>query len=216
MRRALASVALSLGLLAWSTAAHAAQEPRATLVEVTKVSQPTDIASRASDPGLYITQQDGLVVRFDTTTKTKTTALDLTDFTEASGERGLLGIVFHPDGRFVYVNYTDAAGDTVVARYRMRTNGTAITTSRVVLFTLDQPYANHNGGGLAFGPNGRLYIGTGDGGSGVTRNAGHSTARRCSAKSSASTQWHATKRLPHHASGRSDCATRGDSNSTTT
>ena len=165
MRRTLVFVALAFGLVVPPTATHAAQDPRATLVEVTKVSQPTDIASRSGDVGLYITQQDGVVVRFDTTTKTKSTALDLTDFTEASGERGLLGIVFHPDGRFMYVNYTDAAGDTVVARYRMRPNGTAVSTSRVVLFTLDQPYSNHNGGGLAFGPNGRLYIGTGDGGS---------------------------------------------------
>lgn len=166
MRRALVVVALSFGLVAPSTAVRATQDPRATLVEVTKVSQPTDIASRAGDAGLYITQQDGTVVRFDTTSKNKTTALDITDFTQASGERGLLGIVFHPDGRFMYVNYTDAAGDTVVARYRMRNNGTAIASSRAVLFTLDQPYSNHNGGGLAFGPNGRLYIGTGDGGSG--------------------------------------------------
>lgn len=165
MRKTLVVFALSFGLVASSTTVHAAQDPRATLVEVTKVSQPTDIASRAGDTGLYITQQDGTVVRFDTASKAKTTALDLTDFTQASGERGLLGIVFHPDGRFMYVNYTDAAGDTVVARYRMHSNGTAIASSRVVLFTLDQPYSNHNGGGLAFGPNARLYIGTGDGGS---------------------------------------------------
>lgn len=165
MHRALVVFALLFGLAAPSTTVHAAQDPRATLAEVTKVSQPTDIASRSGDTGLYLSQQDGTVVRFDTTTRTKTTALDLTDFTQASGERGLLGIVFHPDGRFMYVNYTDAAGDTVVARYRMRSNGIAIASSRVVLFTLDQPYSNHNGGGLAFGPNSRLYIGTGDGGS---------------------------------------------------
>lgn len=166
MRRTLVVVAVVLGLAAPSTVARAESEPRATLVEVTKVGQPTDIASRAGDAGLYITQQDGVVVRFDTTTGKKSTTLDLTDYTEASGERGLLGLVFHPDGRFMYVNYTDAAGDTVVARYRMRTDGTGVSASRVVLFTLDQPYSNHNGGGLAFGPNGRLYIGTGDGGSG--------------------------------------------------
>lgn len=166
MRRTLFFAALVVGIVAPSAAAHAVQEPRATLVQVTKVDQPTDIASRNGDTGLYITQQDGLVVRFDTASKAKTTALDLTDYTEASGERGLLGIVFHPTGRFMYVNYTDAAGDTVVARYRMRNDGTAIESSRVVLFTLEQPYANHNGGGLSFGPGGRLYVGTGDGGSG--------------------------------------------------
>ena len=143
----------------------AATEPSARLIKVTTVAKPTDIASRAADTGLYIAEQDGRVVRFDTKTKAKSTALDLTGSTGASGERGLLGVVFHPNGRFIYVNYTDDDGDTVVARYRMRANKTADPSSRTVLFTLEQPYANHNGGGLAFGPEGRLYIGTGDGGS---------------------------------------------------
>ncbi|MBM3730589.1 MAG: PQQ-dependent sugar dehydrogenase [Actinobacteria bacterium] len=147
------------------TGATASVDPKARLTAVTTVAKPTDIASRTSDTGLYIAEQDGRVVRFDTKTKVKSTALDVTGLTGASGERGLLGLAFHPNGRFVYVNYTDDAGNTVVARYRMRADNTAEPTSRTVLFTLDQPYANHNGGGLAFGPGGRLYIGTGDGGS---------------------------------------------------
>ena len=146
-------------------AATAAVDPTARLAKITTVAKPTDIASRASDTGLYIAEQDGRVVRFDSKTRVKSTALDLTGRTGASGERGLLGLVFHPNGRFLYVNHTDDDGNTVVARYRMRTNNTADPTSRVVLFTLAQPYANHNGGGLAFGPGGRLYVGTGDGGS---------------------------------------------------
>ncbi|MFM7094932.1 MAG: PQQ-dependent sugar dehydrogenase, partial [Actinomycetota bacterium] len=145
--------------------ATAVTDPTARLTKVTTVTKPTDIASRASDTGLYIAEQDGRVIRFDTKTRAKSTALDLTGRTGASGERGLLGLVFHPNGRFLYVNYTDDDGKTVVARYRMRANNTADPTSRTVLFTLDQPYANHNGGGLAFGPGRRLYIGTGDGGS---------------------------------------------------
>ena len=153
-------VALALG-----EAARADATPTARLIKVTEVSKPTDIASRAGDTGLYITEQDGRVVRYDTKTKSKSTALDLTGATGASGERGLLGIVFHPNGRFLYVNHTDNDGDTVVARYRMRTDKTADPATRTVLFTVEQPYANHNGGGLAFGPGGRLYIGTGDGGS---------------------------------------------------
>lgn len=135
------------------------------LVKVTSVDRPTDITSRARDTGLYITQQDGRVVRFDISTKKTTTVLDLTDATDADGERGLLGLAFHPTGRYLYVNYTDSKGDTVVARYAMRSNNTADIATRTVLFTVDQPYANHNGGGLAFGPGGRLYVGTGDGGS---------------------------------------------------
>lgn len=168
MRRARASLLLVTTFIigvAAPTDATAVVDPTARLTKVTTVTKPTDIASRASDSGLYIAEQDGRVVRFDTKTKAKSTALDLTGLTGASGERGLLGLVFHPNSRFLYVNYTDDDGNTVVARYRMRANNTADPMSRTVLFTLDQSYANHNGGGLAFGPGGRLYIGTGDGGS---------------------------------------------------
>lgn len=168
MRRVRASLFLGVVVFVGAVArssATAVTDPTVRLAKVTTVTKPTDIASRKSDTGLYIAEQDGRVVRFDTKTKAKSTALDLTGRTGASGERGLLGLVFHPNGRFLYVNYTDDDGDTVVARYRMRANKTADPTSRTVLFTVDQPYANHNGGGLAFGPGGRLYIGTGDGGS---------------------------------------------------
>ena len=168
MRRTRASLLLVATLItgvAAPTDATAAVDPTARLSKATTAVKPVDIASRMGDVGLYIAEQDGRVVRFDTKTKAKSTALDLTGRTGASGERGLLGLVFHPNGRFLYVNYTDDDGNTVVARYRMRANNTADPTSRTVLFTLDQPYANHNGGGLAFGPGGRLYIGTGDGGS---------------------------------------------------
>ena len=93
--------------------------------------------------------------------------LDLRDETAPGGEQGLLGLAFHPDyernGR-LFVNYTDLRGDTVVAEYR-RGEGAAPAPERVLL-TIDQPFANHNGGGLAFGPDGFLYIATGDGGGG--------------------------------------------------
>jgi glucose/arabinose dehydrogenase len=158
-------VAAAFVFFAVPAGANPVTEPTARLVKVTTVAKPTDIASRSGDGGLYIAEQDGRIVRFDTKTKSKSTNLDLTGLTGASGERGLLGLAFHPNGQFLYVNYTDDEGDTVVARYRMRANKTADPSSRTVLFTLDQPYANHNGGGLAFGPGDRLYIGTGDGGS---------------------------------------------------
>jgi len=86
-----------------------------------------------------------------------------------ANEQGLLGLAFHPNyarnGHF-YINYTDLNGDTVVARYIVSSDPyRADPDSAEVLITIDQPYANHNGGGIVFGPDGLLYIGMGDGGS---------------------------------------------------
>jgi glucose/arabinose dehydrogenase len=82
----------------------------------------------------------------------------------------LLGLVFHPnypENGLFFVNYTDRSGDTVIARYRVTGDpNVADPSSETVLLRADQPYGNHNGGGLAFGPDGYLYIGLGDGGSG--------------------------------------------------
>jgi glucose/arabinose dehydrogenase len=100
--------------------------------------------------------------------------LDISQRISAGGERGLLGLAFHPDyesnGRF-FVNYTNAEGDTVIAEFTRsgasgRTPALANPDSERILLTIDQPYANHNGGMVAFGADGYLYIGMGDGGSG--------------------------------------------------
>jgi glucose/arabinose dehydrogenase len=95
--------------------------------------------------------------------------LDITDRVGSAGnEQGLLGLVFHPDyevnGQF-YVNYTDLNGNTVIARFTVTDNpDLAAPGSEKVILTQEQPAANHNGGQLAFGPDGYLYIGLGDGG----------------------------------------------------
>ncbi|MBA4371034.1 MAG: glucose dehydrogenase [Coriobacteriaceae bacterium] len=93
--------------------------------------------------------------------------LDISGQVSDGSEQGLLGLAFSPtfeaDGYF-YVDYTDRDGDTVVARYHAA--GDAADRSRPkALLTIDQPYANHNGGMIAFGPDGMLYVGMGDGGS---------------------------------------------------
>ena len=85
-------------------------------------------------------------------------------------EQGLLGLAFDPlygiNGRF-YVSYTDSGGSTVVARYLVSSNpNVAVSTADRIIITAAQPFANHNGGMIAFGPDGFLYIGRGDGGSG--------------------------------------------------
>jgi len=95
--------------------------------------------------------------------------LDLHTIVSCCGERGLLGLAFHPafatNYKF-YVNYTDINGNTVVAEYRRNSlNPDRANGSGRVLLRVTQPYANHNGGMLAFGPDGYLYIGLGDGGS---------------------------------------------------
>ncbi|HEX9013101.1 MAG TPA: PQQ-dependent sugar dehydrogenase [Anaerolineaceae bacterium] len=107
--------------------------------------------------------------------------LDLTSRVTSHGsEQGLLGIAFHPNFRqngFFYVDYTDVNGDTVIARYHAAPGAaTADANSGQVVLHIQQPYPNHNGGQLAFGPDGFLYIGMGDGGSeGDPQNYGQST-----------------------------------------
>jgi glucose/arabinose dehydrogenase len=91
--------------------------------------------------------------------------LDLSDSVSLGGEQGLLGLTFSPDGRYLYVNYTDVDGDTRIVAYAMHGDHAVLTSRRQLLF-VDQPYDNHNGGDLVFGPDGDLYIGLGDGGSG--------------------------------------------------
>src|SRR4029077_8251794 len=96
--------------------------------------------------------------------------LDVPDRITSGGERGLLGLAFHPafacNGRF-FVNYTDEQGDTVVAEYRVSAGDPdrADPNPVAMLLHIDQPFPNHNGGDVVFGPDGMLYIGMGDGGS---------------------------------------------------
>ena len=121
---------------------------------------------------LYVNEQAGRVRIVDKDGSLRSQPfLDISDRIISGGERGLLGLAFHPDfarSHLLYVDYT-AAGDghTVVAEYRAATDGlSADPASERILLTVDQPYANHNGGQLAFGPDGYLYIGLGDGGAG--------------------------------------------------
>jgi glucose/arabinose dehydrogenase len=117
---------------------------------------------------LFVAEQDGRIFVIDGRKVRREPWLDISELTEGAGEQGLLGLAFHPrfedNGRF-FVNYTDNAGDTVIASYRARGQHGADPDSARTLLSFDQPFANHNGGGLAFGPDGYLYIGSGDGGS---------------------------------------------------
>jgi glucose/arabinose dehydrogenase len=123
---------------------------------------------------LFVVEKSGKIriVNRDTNALIGTgTFLDITSLVSTGSEQGLLGLAFDPqyanNGRF-YVSYTDTAGTSVIARYLvdpMNANAALVAADRVIL-TLAQPFENHNGGMIAFGPDGYLYIGFGDGGSG--------------------------------------------------
>ena len=137
---------------------------RIRLVQVATLEQPLAMAVRRGDPALYVAEKTGKVVAIRGGAVDPAPVLDLTGQVSLGGEQGLLGLAFSPSGRFLYVNYTDPSGDTHVSEYAMGERADP-ATRRDILF-VDQPYANHNGGNLAFGPDGYLYIGLGDGGSG--------------------------------------------------
>ena len=95
--------------------------------------------------------------------------MDISDRVNSSGnEQGLLGLAFHPDypaQAKLYVNYTGASGQTVISEFDIISNNSVDTDNEIILLEIDQPFQNHNGGMIAFGPDDNLYIATGDGGS---------------------------------------------------
>ena len=186
LRRSLASALLLAALLFSLPAAGPtlAQEPpdapQAT-IQLQRVAsglvRPVDITAPKGDRGrLFIVEKTGylriVTIVGGVYTLLATPFLNIDPLVGSSGsEQGLLGLAFHPNyasNGYFYVNYTDNAGDTVVARYRVSTGdpNLADPASAQIVLTVDQPYSNHNGGQLQFGPDGYLYIGLGDGGSG--------------------------------------------------
>jgi len=128
------------------------------------------ITGAPGQPGrLFIVQQGGRIRILQNGKLIGRPFLDVSRQIAAGGEQGLLGLAFHPDyarnGRF-YVDYTNRAGDTRVVEYRRASATRANPSSARVLLGVNQPFANHNGGALAFGPDRMLYIALGDGGSG--------------------------------------------------
>jgi len=120
---------------------------------------------------IYVLEQDGIIRVLENNTLLEVPFLDISSKVSTRGsEQGLLGIALDPDflttGEF-YLNYTDRNGDTVIARYFANPDRkTSDVNSEQIILSVDQPYSNHNGGNLVFGPEGYLYVGLGDGGSG--------------------------------------------------
>ena len=131
---------------------------------VVTADQPIALAVRSGDRGLYIAEKTGRVRRWVDGVTDPEPYLDLSGRVSTSGERGLLGITFSPDGGRLVASYTDTDGTSVIASWPA---GDPIDRDdERIHLTLEQPFANHNGGHIAYGPDGHLYIGFGDGGSG--------------------------------------------------
>lgn len=137
---------------------------------VSQLQRPVDL-THAGDERLFVVEQRGLIYVIEEGQILEPPFLDLRERVNNSGnEQGFLGLAFHPDyaqNGFFYVNYTDAGGSTNISRFQVSDNpNQALPESEALVLGIDQPYANHNGGGLIFGPDGFLYIAAGDGGSG--------------------------------------------------
>ncbi len=133
------------------------------------LSSPLYLTSPAGDNRLFVVEQPGRIRIVRSGQLLTQPFLDITAKVASGGERGLLSMAFHPDyahNGFLYVDYTDRNGDTRVERYRVSADANVAdaASSHQILFQA-QPFANHNGGLVRFGPDGRFYIGLGDGGS---------------------------------------------------
>ena len=171
MRRILlVAVALAAFTTGVALAAHEQSERSALrLIRVAKVDQPVHLTAPRSEPNnLYIVERTGRIrVRLGGTLRARP-FLNVSSKLSTGSEQGLLSMAFHPRyarNRLFYINYTDAQGHTRVVEYKSRGLARAPRRTRQILF-VEQPYSNHNGGQIAFGNDGYLYVGMGDGGSG--------------------------------------------------
>jgi glucose/arabinose dehydrogenase len=144
--------------------------PGVSLQQVASGLGPVTSVTNAGDSRLFLTIQTGRIIILENGSPRSQPFLDIHDKISNDGEQGLLSVAFHPrfaDNGFLFVDYTNIQGNTVIARYQVSASNPnqADPASARILLTIDQPYSNHNGGQLQFGPDGDLYIGMGDGGS---------------------------------------------------
>ena len=156
-----------------TTAAPNPRDARFVLTPIADLDAPTAFAVRTGDDTLYVTERSGRVRAIRDGSLDGRAVLDLRDAVRAGGEQGLLGVTFSPDGATMYVDYTNTNGDTRVDAYPMQADGTANRAGRRELLAIDQPEPNHNGGNVVTGPDGMLWIGTGDGGAAGDTGPGH-------------------------------------------
>jgi len=174
-------IAIGLGIWLYSTRTTSTQ-PEVTIPSSPSIAteevrggfaSPTDIASipGSSESRLFVTERSGIIRSIDPSDRETEPQifLDIQQKIQAGGEMGLLGLAFHPDYQtngYLFVNYINKERATVVARYQVPEGSNTVDSStEKIILTLPQPYENHNGGDLAFGSDGYLYISSGDGGS---------------------------------------------------
>jgi glucose/arabinose dehydrogenase len=134
------------------------------LTEIGEFAEPLAMTMRPGDEvTMYIGERGGVVRAISDEDNIE--LLDITDDTNGDGEQGLLGLAISPDGRFMYVSSTRNDGTSAIDEYPFGEDGGLNADARRVVIETAQPFGNHNGGHLAFGPDGMLYIGMGDGGS---------------------------------------------------
>jgi glucose/arabinose dehydrogenase len=145
--------------------------PYAWVPVLSGLEQPVDIQNAGDGSGrLFVVEKPGRIRVIVNGLALADSFLDLRERVGGTGlEQGLLGLAFHPNyagNGYFFVNYTDRNGDTVISRFQVSADdpNRADPQSELVLLRVNQSYPNHNGGGLAFGPDGYLYIGLGDGG----------------------------------------------------
>jgi len=173
MRHVLAITVLAAALAGavWAAAPSPAPATGLGLERVAGgLQDPLYVTAPAGDPRLFIVEQPGRIRVVKDGRLLPAPFLDLTGRVRSGGEQGLLSVAFHPQyarNGWLYVNYTDRRGDTQVERYQVsRDPDRADRASAHRILSVRQPFANHNGGLVMFGPDGMLYVGMGDGGGG--------------------------------------------------
>jgi glucose/arabinose dehydrogenase len=167
--------ACSQGVTSTTTTPASTVAPNATVSYSSRVvgtlEGAVDLVERsAEDNWFYVVSQKGTIERWTRDGQRIDTVLDISAMTSGEGEQGLLGFAIRklPSKTDAFINYTNKDGDTVIAWIAVNEDGTLDNSRSITgtqFLTIEQPYANHNGGGLAIGPDNYLYIGTGDGGS---------------------------------------------------
>jgi glucose/arabinose dehydrogenase len=135
------------------------------LVPVAELEQPVAMATRPGERTLYVAEQVGRVRAIRGGRLDPDPVVDISGKVTAGGEQGLLGLAFAPDGRYLYLAYTDGNGDHQISELTMGGQRADPGSERSIL-NFEDPFGNHNGGQLAFGPDDHLYIAFGDGGGG--------------------------------------------------